>query len=348
MKATTCIYLVFGNDDFLVEQTVHKTISYLRGSVKGDLTVEVIDCKETGTAGAIAEIQSPSLFSLNKVTVLTRFQLTTQSKLASELDASLDEGLAPGQFLILVPQKVDKRLRVVKSIAKQEGLLEIAGFDHDGLVTWIRERFADEGKPVSAGIAEALIDLKGEDDLRGINSEIEKIITYVGGRKKISLDDIEALVGRSKTEKVFELIGRVAAQSVGEALETLADLLETGESPIGIVFLLAREIRYLIQVRVFLREKNIKWRDGTGFPEFRSKVLPVFKDWAASSGIDERDTFVRQKPWAAYLKFREAAGFEIEGLIMLFEKLLQANALLVSTSMSPRVVLERFVASLGV
>jgi DNA polymerase-3 subunit delta len=348
MKAEADIFLIFGDDDFLVEEAVARTLVHLKGRAGNDLAVEVVDCKEMGTAGAIAEIQSPSLFSMNKVTVLKRFQLAGQSKLAAELDASLAQGLAPGQYLVLVPDKVDKRIRVVKAIAKQGGLVELGALSHDGLARWIKERFSDEGKTIAPGLVEALIDLKGEEDLRGVNSEIEKIVTYVGSRKKVTQEDVEALVGRSKTEKVFELIGHVASHRVGEALETLGDLLETGESPIGIVLWLAREIRSLIQVRMFLEEERLGWKGDIQFPHFRSTVLPRFRDWVTSQGIDERDTFVRQKPYAAYLRFNEAAGFEAEGLVFLLEELLRANALLVSTSIKSNVVLERFVASLSV
>ena len=124
MKKPTSIYLVFGEDGFLVEQGLGRLLAHLKSEAGEDLAIDMVDCKEAGPAGAIEEVLAPSLFSVNKVTVLKYFQLTGQSKMARELEAFVSTGLAPGQFLVLVPDKVDKRLRIVKAIDKAGGLSE--------------------------------------------------------------------------------------------------------------------------------------------------------------------------------------------------------------------------------
>lgn len=347
MDKPTGIYLVFG-DDFLVEDALARLLGSLRATAGKDLAIEAVDAKEQGTDGVIAEIMSPSLFSLNKVTVVKSFDLAGRSKLTSELEKYVTAGLAPGQFLVLVPGKVDKRLKIVKAIGKQGGLIELPGLSHDGLRTWIVERFEDQGKAIASGIAEALIELKGEDSLRTVASEIDKLVTYVGGRKRVTSADTEALVGRSKTETVWQLIGHVAAREVAEGLETLGDLLEASESPIGIVYLLSREIRWLIQAKIFLAEERLRWDPDMQYGQFSKVVLPRFKAWVETNDIPPEVTFARQKPFAAYRRFQEAETFSLADLTRLLEGLLEANVQLVSTSINSRVVLERVVASLGV
>jgi DNA polymerase-3 subunit delta len=346
MGNPTGIHLVFG-DSFLVEEALGRLLGSLRAGSGGDLAIETVDAKEQGTDGVIAEIMSPSLFSLNKVTVVKDFDLSSRSKLTKELEKCVAAGLAPGQSLVLVPNKVDKRLRIIKAIAKQGGLMELPGLSHDGLRKWIVERFQAEGKTISPAIAEALIELKGEDDLRAIDSEIEKIVTYAGTRKSIEQGDVEALVGRSKTEKVWQLIGLVAAKEVADGLETLGDLLEANESPIGIVYLLSREVRWLIQVRLFLADEHLKWDPSMQFQQFRRLLLPKIKAWVEANDIPAEATFIRQNPYAAYRRFQESAEFSLSGLTHLLAQLLDANVQLVSTSVKPRVVLERVVASLS-
>jgi DNA polymerase-3 subunit delta len=346
MGESASIYLVFG-DDFLVEDALSRLLGSLRARAGQDLAIETVDAREQGTDGVIAEIMSPSLFSLNKVTVVRNFDLGGRSRLTSELERCVTSGLAPGQFLVLVPKKTDRRLRIVKAIAKQDGLIEVPGLSAEGLRQWIIERVADENKTIASNIAEMVIELKGEDDLRAIDSELLKLITYVGARKQITEADVEALVGRSKTEKVWELIGHVAVKDVAQGLETLGDLLQASESPIGIVYLLAREIRWLIQAKLFLKEEHLAWDSAMQFGQFNKLVLPRFKSWVEASGVPPEVTFVRQKPFAAYRRFQEAAGFSIPDLNQLLEQLLDANVRLVSTSVRPRVVLERVVASLS-
>ena len=353
MSGSNGIYLIYGDDEFLVEEGLVKVLAAIRNKGYDDLTVETIDCKEQGTSEVMAEIASPTLFSTNKATVLRRFQLTGRDKLAKELEAQAAAGLAPGQFLILMPDKVDKRLRIVKAIKSKDGLLELNTLNHDGLVDWIVTRFREEGKSASADVAESLLDLKGEEDpkgqvMRALNSEIEKLVVYSGDAGEVTQDDVDAVVGRSRTERVFELVECVLLKEVGEALDTLNDLLEGGESAIGIVLRLSREIRWLIQIHLFLRSDEVRWDESMSFAAFRSGVLSAFKAWVEERGIPPEVTCLRQHPYAAFQKFKKGGGFRLDDLMTLLERLLEANQALVSTSKEPKVLLEQFVTTLGV
>ena len=346
MTGPTSIYLIFGEEEYLVEQDLARVLSDIKSRGTEDLAVELVDCRESGIARAIQEIASPSLFSVNKVSVLKHFNLT-RGKLASELEGFVGTGLAPGQYLVLVPGKVDKRLKIVKFVKAAGGLVESSRPSHGETVKWVCDRFKQHGKSITTSQARTIVDLRG-DSLRGIDSEIDKIITYVGEARKITDGDIELLVGRSRTEKVFDLIRHVAEQDMSAALDTLADLLRVGESPIGIVFFLSQQLRWMIQARLFLAHAGIKW-DGTMEAQaFIRAILPRFKRWTEQSGISAADSFLRRPPYVVYLGFKESTGFTVEDLVLLLEQILEANAMLVSTSAKPEVVLERFVAFLSV
>ena len=346
MKEPANVYLIFGEDEYLVEQALGKVLSHIERHQAGEVTTETVDCRQTGVAGVMAEIASPSLFSLNKVTVLKHCRLSGDSKLASELERCLRAGLTPGQYLVLVADKVDKRLKAVKAIAKQGELMEIGHLSRRGLMEWILERFAQADKKAEPSVAELLVELK-DDSLRAMDMELEKLITYVGSRDHVTTEDVETLVGRSKTETIFELIGQVIHGRTGEALETVGDLLRTDESPIGIVYLMARQVRWLVQVRLFLDEEGVRWDKDTEQGYFKTKVFPRFKKWVDVRGISEADTFVRQHPYAVFLRFKEAAAFRLEDLLTLLEGLLDANVRLVSSSVESKVILEQLVASVG-
>jgi DNA polymerase-3 subunit delta len=346
MNQPANVYLIFGEDEYLIEQALGKVLSYIEHHQAGEVTVETVDCRQTGVACVMEEIASPSLFSLNKVTVLKHCRLSGDSRLASELERCLRAGLTPGQYLVLVADKVDKRLKAVKAVSKQGELMEIGHLSRRGFIEWILDRFTQGGKKIEPSVAEMLAELK-DDSLRAMDMEVEKLITYVGSRDRVTTEDVEALVGRSKTETIFVLIGQVIHGRIGEALETVGDLVRTDESPIGIVYLMARQVRWLIQIRLFLNEEGIRWDEDAEQGYFKSKVLPRFKKWIEARGISEADTFVRQHPYAVFLRFKEAAGFKLEDLLVLLDRLLDANVRLVSTSVEPKVILEQLVASVG-
>ncbi len=357
------IYLIFGEDGYLVEEGLRRVLGVIRSRVEtggallegggllsggagSELEVDTVDCKDAGIAGMVAEMATPSLFSTSKATVLKNFKLEGKSKVAEELGQFLSGGVAPGQFVILLPDKVDKRLKVVKSIAKQGEMIEFARLSDDGLRDWVIERFTEEGKEASRDVAEALIDLKGYD-LRTLDSEIAKAVTYVGESPRVTPKDLEVLVGRSRTEQAFELISSVLAQNVGEALEILKDLLDTNQSPISMIYRLSSAARGLVIMKLFCNEESVKWSPNSSFPQFRGAVLPKYTEWVEARGIDRGDALLRANPYFTYSRFKEGAGLKLEALIDLMDRLLEANAQLVSTSVNATVVLERVIAGVG-
>jgi DNA polymerase-3 subunit delta len=346
MKKPTSIYLVFGEDDYLVEQAAARVLSTIRTLQPQDLEVDTVDYKNRGLGGFIEEISSPSLFSQNKVTILKRFRLTSESKVAKEIEKFVAAGLPEGQFLVLVPDKVDKRLKLPKALARQGGMIECNKLSDEGLSEWINGRFTDEGKTVGPDVVETLMDLKG-DDLRAIDSEIEKVVTYAGDATDITREDIEVLVGRSRTERVFELAKFVISRRPDEAFRIVGDLLDANESPIGIVYLLSQEVRRLMMIRLFLEEEGVRWDRSASFGLFRSKTLPQYEAWAASAGISTRDASLNRNPYFLYMRFKEGDDLDLGDLLDLMENLLNANTLLVSSSVSPRVAIERLIAGLG-
>jgi len=342
-------YLVFGDDDFLVETRVEAIIREIRDRVGADVAVERIDCEEAGLEGVVEELASPSLFSLNKIIVLRRLRLTAENKLAREIEANLASGLAPGQFLVIEASKVDKRLKLVKMVDAGGGLSEENRPGEAEIRAWIDERFRELGKSAAPGVAELLLDLKG-NDLRVLASEIEKTATYVGSEKKVAASDVQALVGRSRTERIFEVVKYVMEGRTGQALQTIGDLLDAGESGIWMVTYLGREVRWFIQIALFLRARPRLWSRSMTFLEFRQTALPAFKVWAEESGIAPAQTFLYQNPYAGYLKFKEAQRFDVPKLLEALERLVQANKFMVSMSVEEKekLALEAFVAALQV
>ena len=345
MDRPTDTYLIFGDDEYLVEEALRRVIGVLRARHGEDLAIESVDYKEKGIGGLAEEIATPSLFAQNKVTVLKRFSLTSTGKTASEIEKYTASALPEGQYLVMTPDKVDKRLRLAKAVAAKDGVIECNHLTGEGLTAWIMERFAEEGKSASVAVAETLIDLKGED-LRAIDSEVAKAITYAGDNKRITRKDIELLVGRSRTERIFELVSQVIMRRPIEALQTLGDLLDANESPIGMVYLLTQEVRRLVIIHLFLRAEDGRPDKDLGFGLFKTKVLPRYEAFTEAGGIPRKEASLNRKPYFLYMRFKECGDFVLGDLMDLMERLFEANTLLVSSSESPRVVLERVIAGM--
>jgi DNA polymerase-3 subunit delta len=345
MNRPSDTYLIFGDDEYLVDEALRRVIAHLRSFHGGDLVSETVDYREDGIAGFARELSSPSLFSENKATIVKHFNLSSVSKAASEMDGYVSRGLPDGQYLVLLPDKVDKRLRAVKTVAAKGGLIECNHISGEGLFRWIIDRFKEEGKNAGPPVAEALVDLKGEN-LRALDSEIVKAVTYAGEETKITRKDIEVLVGKSRTEQIFELVSRVVLRKPAEAIGILGELLDNNESPIGMVYLIAQEVRRLIILRLFLQEAGVEMKADKGFGWFKAQVLPRYEAFTEANGISGKDASLQRKPYFLYMRVKECGEFALADLITLLGRLAEANRLLVSSIESPRVVLEGVIAGM--
>jgi DNA polymerase-3 subunit delta len=341
------VYLVFGENEFLVEEMLKTLLVKIKGAFGEPPAVEAVDCQEGRVDEVLAEIVSPSLFAANKVTVLKRLRFGRQRKLISEIESCISEGLVAGQVLVLVTSGVDKRLKLVKTINRMGGLIEVPELGPEDIERYILRRFREYGKSASRDVAQLLMDLK--DNLRAIGSEIEKVVTYVGDADEVTVGDIERAVGRSKHEKVYELTRAVITRDSHGALAILSELIDRpDESPIGLLYRVSREIRCLLQVRLFLDNTPSGWAENMQFGAFKKVVLPRFDEWTKDAGISRRDSYLWQRPYGVYMRFKEGSGFAVEDLVRFLDGLLAANVELVSTSVDPRIVLERLVSTLGV
>ena len=133
------------------------------------------------------------------------------------------------------------------------------------------------------------------------------------------------------------------------ALSIITELLDRpDESAVGLLYRISREIRSLIQVRLFLDNTTNGWDENMQFGAFRSVVLPRFEEWIKAAGISRRDSYLWQRPYGIYMRFKEGSGFEVADLVRFLDGLLAANVELVSTSVPPNIVLERLISTLGV
>ena len=86
-------------------------------------------------------------------------------------------------------------------------------------------------------------------DTRRLVTEIEKLVTYTGGKRAIKEADVEALVAEVKEATIFQLVDAVASHNGKHGIDLLHTLLDKGESPIYILAMITRQFRMLLQVK---------------------------------------------------------------------------------------------------
>jgi DNA polymerase III subunit delta len=204
--------------------------------------------------------------------------------------ASLAKGFAHRHHLIItVHAKVPKNLKLFKSIrdhgwiidcnvpmgerradrAAQEGVLRQA----------LESILVPAGKRFQAGAFDQLCRLTGFD-LRTFVQNVEKLIDFTGPRTEITVEDVQALLRRTKSDPIFELTNAVADRNLNQALFYLHTLLAGRLYPLQILAALANQIRKLMVAKSFALSQHGKcWTAGMPYAQFQSGVMPAIADF---------------------------------------------------------------------
>jgi DNA polymerase-3 subunit delta len=144
------------------------------------------------------------------------------------------------------------------------------------VTSWIMQRAKRVGVSMEADVAEALARSVG-DDLFDLANEIEKLSVFAGDRR-VSIADLEAVVGSYRMRAIWELIDSVAPGKEARAFSILSRIVRTGaERPPGIVFHLTRHFLSMLRMKAGLRGEGI-WTEGARrqAAHFRTRDLIVW------------------------------------------------------------------------
>lgn len=173
--------------------------------------------------------------------------------------------------LVFCEAEVDKRSQLYKKI---KASYSIKQFDYPGEETAasILMDFACE-RGLSINRAELFYFIRNmPENLTYMMNEFEKLMDYVKDNI-ITREHIEAVCVFSLEQQVFGLVKEVVNKQASLALQVYNTLISRKESPIGILVLIARQYRMMLQVKYLMKnhmpEKNIA--STVGMPYFAVK-----------------------------------------------------------------------------
>jgi DNA polymerase-3 subunit delta len=214
--------------------------------------------------------------------------------------------------------------RIRETLGEYCSVLELARVEEGDAANWAVQAAQSEGVKLDPDAARELVDSLG-GDMMMIANELEKLILFVGDKKRVGLGEVETMVLAAKQRSFYELTDAVSAHDRERALEVLDAILRSGdgeEAAIGHLYLLSRTFKQMLVIF----ERNV--RD--------SRAL-----WQALwQGF-------RLPPFAAEDVIRQARRYKSRReLTSAIRRIARADLALRSNAVSKRLVLENLVLDL--
>ena len=209
--------------------------------------------------------------------------------------------------LILVGTKIDRRLAFWKNLDKAGKVQEYKPPHPREVTPWVIREAKEAGFFIAPEAAQWIATAVGTD-LSQILSSLEKIYLLKGKDRSITLEDVESCVTAFSWKSVFDLADAVGKRDVARALSLFGRMLQGGESPIGMIAILARHFRILLKVRE---------GDVSGIPPF------FLNDYRA-----------------------QGQKFSKNALLLQMDRLYEMDRLLKSSPLRPKLLFERLLLDL--
>lgn len=269
------------------------------------------------------------------------------------LEEILRDPFPEGTILILTALEVNQRSKLFKAVKKRARVVECtvrrerygkqterAFFDER-----VRGELARGGKTISHGALEKMYARSG-NDMRGLHSELQKLIAYMGDRQQATESDVEELFTDSHEAAFFDFAAQLRTADLSKCLPALHENLKIMGHPLQTLAVTANEFRKLMAARELLFTVfRSSWRPGMDYRTFQS-VAKAAREQYPQLTAKGKLNLLSGKDYPLFLALKDAQRFPMEKLIRIMEAILEADIMMKSSrlgSASPQTIMENLV-----
>lgn len=258
------IYLLYGEEGYLIRYYRDKLVyGILKDSPEGNVNYHYYEDEDATENNIADQAQMLPFFSDNMLIVVRNSGLFRRSgSLADKL-----KDMPESTIIIFLERDVDKRNALYKYVKASGTVAELMHRSDNELVTWVAS-YLKKGDCLITGRAARLLISKAGVDMQQLAGEMEKLIAYVGERKQIDVDDVEAVTTTTLSSRIFVMMDNIVSGNSRKALELYKDLLVLKENPMAIMALLTRHYNILMQIKEMQGETDAGIAKRLGIPSF--------------------------------------------------------------------------------
>jgi DNA polymerase III subunit delta len=262
------ITLIWSSDDLLAEEAAEKAAKAPEGT-----DVLSLDA-DRGIEGVDEAIFATSLFASNRMVVIRNAQALRKADV-EYLSGLLHRDHVPSDVVVVATSDRQPSVltNALKDVAKVERLQAPRRGD---LVGWVTKRVKHHGLQPGHQAAPTLVETVGEG-LRDLDQAIGQLATRAQKGAQITRSDVLQHFSRATEQPVWVLFDAIVGRQGPKAFDSLARLLDSGDSPLPILGALVSQVRGLIRAKGLLESspgaKDSEIASSLGVSPGRAAVL---------------------------------------------------------------------------
>ena len=213
--------------------------------LRRDRAAEAYDAAGTSPEAVVAACNSFSLFGEGPFVIVRNLDAWNAAQKAVVVDYLRDP--SPESDLVLMGKKLGARERLLAAVKKSGEVHNLEQPTGKALVKWVVGHAGSLGLVLPDVVAEDLITRCSGDKMRLVR-ETEKLALYVG-EDTATHEDVALLCPPDVQSNIFAFVDALAAGQRGRAIELLEELIQTGEPPLRLTFMIRRQFQLVARAR---------------------------------------------------------------------------------------------------
>ena len=309
-----------------------------------------------------------------------KFLIPSEKGNVDILQQAIEKGFPKRNHLVITTDMVDKRRKLFKIIKNIGMIIDCSvpkgdrradKIEQEAVLSERMKVLLDRyDKTMDKDAYRTMYEMTGFD-IGTFSDNLEKLISFVGDRKRITAEDAAFVLKRTKKDPIYELTNAIADRDIDKSLFFLNSLLMENFHPLQILASMANQIRRLMVIRDFMESPHgSSWYPEMQFAQFKNNVmgsvlsynkelLDQIEDWddmlsgdmdggtqrnkkkrETKKYISVTDLEIPDNPYPVYKMLINAEKFRKNELIDDIEHLSQADFRLKYTKQRPKIILE--------
>ena len=363
-KNTAPVYLIYGDDDYLVSTQARALVRQLLPDDPQGLSLDVVEGEVKTLVDAHSRarqtrecLQTGGFFAERKVVWLRQANFLDAGKLgkSKELRENLKllaslilSGLPDEQTLVISATAADAKSDLYKACEAKGRVMELMMPP-----PWKREKPAIQfvltalqtaGILASDDIVERIIKRAGTD-LRLLDQEMIKLFTFLDDRKTITADDVASVISPAREVATWDLETAIGERSLPQALTLLRQMLFQKAEPLMIIMMLEHFFRNALIIKEALDQRwLLPPTGGNDFSGLRRGAMPDGVENQLEEALSGEKG--KMRPMVETKLGRVAARFSRAELERNRDLILDTRWKLVSSDLAPLLLLDLLIVQL--
>lgn len=221
------LYFLFGEEGFLIDELQDLLIEHALEPSQHDFNLDVVYGSDAEASEVLGICSGYPVMAERRVVVVREFEKLENNR---EFKSYAEQPNPQAVVFLACTTKPNLSAHPYRALKEHAVWSHFKSLYDNEMPGWINDYVQGKGYEIEPEAVRMLADYVGTD-LQTAASEIEKLITFAGQRKKLTINDVLAASGQTREINVFELQNAIGEGRRDEAAEILGKILQQASSP---------------------------------------------------------------------------------------------------------------------